>query len=135
MYRNLFYLTSHSCPNCGMTIECDTPRHGKRGEGAWYSQKIKKLSQGHTLALEILKGHDSYETGLGLTDVWKKTRDYCLQNNLRVPTKQGMSGRLSELAGLGMVRSENNQIRLVDSESHQFRFEKQPRWFLSNPSH
>ena len=114
-----------------MTIECDAPRHGKRGEGAWYSGKIKKLNRMHILALGVLEGHDSFDKGLGLTDVWKKARDYCLQNNLRVPTKQGMSGRLSELAGLGMVRSENNQIRLVDPESHQFRFEKSPRWFLA----
>src|SRR5437867_3451565 len=127
-------MTSHSCPNCGMTIECDTPRHGKRGTGAHYSDKIKKLNRTHNLALVALEGHDSFEKGLGLTEVWKRVREYCLVNSFKVPTKQGLSGRLSELQGLGMVRSENNQIRLVGQQSQQYRFEKQPRWFLSPSS-
>src|SRR5882672_5921532 len=124
-------MTSHSCPNCGMSISCDTPRHGPRGSGAHYADRIRKLNRTHNHAQVALEGHDSFDRGLGLTEVWKRVREYCLANNFRVPTKQGMSGRLSELAGLGMVRSENNQIRLTDQQSQQYRFEKQPRWFLS----
>jgi hypothetical protein len=119
-----------------MSIECDSPRHGKRGTGAHYADRIKQLGNMHKLALDVMQIHDvrNYETGMGLTSLWKLVRQHAINTDQPIPTKQGLSGRLSELQGLGMVRSENNQIRLVDSASQQFRFEKSPRWFLSNSS-
>jgi len=121
-----------------MNIPCDTPRHGPRGSGAHYADRIKKLNRTHNLALLVLRarGAVSYEKGLGLSEIWRQAREMCLTMKYagKVPTKQGLSGRLSELQGLGMVRSENNQVRLVDRDSHQFRYEKQPRWFLATSS-
>jgi|SRR6267378_30886 len=116
-----------------MTIECDTPRHNPRGTGAHYSGRIRKLGRGHELALEVLreKHADTFQAGLTLSQVWLQAKDICTVKNLRWPTKQGLSGRLSELQGLGLVRSENNQIRLMDQQSQQYRFEKSPRWFLA----
>jgi len=124
-------MTSHSCPNCGLAFECDAPRHASRGSGAHYSDRIRKLNRTHELALGILKekGAVDYEHGLGLTEIWKRAWDRRQQSGF-VPTKQGLSGRLSELTGLGMVKTQSH-VQLVDSESMQFRAEKQPRWFLA----
>jgi hypothetical protein len=130
-----------TCPSCGFEItkcpQCGYatiffPRHAPRGSGAHYANRIGRLTRTHQLALDALnfKGARSYETGIGLTDVWKTARDFAIAKGNRIPTKQGMSGRLSELAGLGMVRTES-QVRLVAPESMQFRAGKAPRWFLA----
>jgi hypothetical protein len=78
---------------------------------------------------------DSFETGLPLTEVWKQAREDCLRMGWKVPTKQGMSGRLSELQGLGYVKSVHNQVRLFDKDSQRYRFEQRPRWFIPKSPH
>ena len=129
-----------TCPSCGFQVtncpECGYatiffPRHGKRGEGAHYGNRISKLDRTHELALGILKeaGAVDYQHGLGLSQIWKIAWDRRQLSGF-VPTKQGISGRLSELAGLGMVKTQSH-VQLVDSESMSFRAEKQPRWFLA----
>ena len=70
-----------------------------------------------------------YQHGLGLSQIWKIAWNKRESSGF-VPTKQGISGRLSELAGLGMVKTQSH-VQLMDSESMQFRSEKQPRWFLA----
>jgi len=72
----------------------------------------------------------SYENGLTLSQVWLHAREICTAKKTHWPTKQGLSGRLSELTGLGMVKTQSH-VQLVDSESMQFRADKQPRWFLA----
>jgi hypothetical protein len=72
----------------------------------------------------------SYEKGMGLTEVWRSVREACISQNWKIPTKQGVSGRLSELAGLGKVRTESH-VQLVNEESMQFRSRKDPKWFLA----
>ena len=130
-----------TCPSCGFEVtrcpQCGYaatffPRHGKRGEGAHYGNRIAKLTATHRLALDALyfKGAKTYETGMGLTELWKIARDFAIAKGNRIPTKQGISGRLSELCGMGMVRTQSH-VQLVDQESMQFRAEKQPRWFLA----
>jgi len=129
-----------TCPSCGFQItqcpECGYattffPRHGKRGEGAHYGNRISRLNRTHELALGILKeaGAVDYQHGLGLSQIWKIAWNKRESSGF-VPTKQGISGRLSELAGLGMVKTQSH-VQLVDSGSMQFRADKQPRWFLS----
>lgn len=125
----------HTCPACGYEFECEAPRHGERGTGAHYASRIKHLNHGHLLVLSVLKDAHAvtFETGLRLSDVWYRARDYSTKENKRWPTKQGLSGRLSELQGLGQVKSMNNKVRLVDPASQKYRFESQQRWFLTQP--
>ncbi len=86
----------------------------------------------HRLALTVLKNHDSWEKGLGLTQAWKNAVELCKETGQKWPTKQGLSGRLSELQGLGLVRSERNKVRIVDYGAMQYRYEREPRWFLAS---
>src|SRR5207249_9822642 len=109
------------CPQCGYATTF-FPRHGPRGQGAHYSQRIKRLNPTHQLALQVLKEHgaDCYEKGMGLTDIWLRVRDIVQQTrNAHMPTKGGISGRLSELQGLGMVKSQHNHVEIVDRDSMQ----------------
>ena|SRR2546422_598574 len=119
------------CPNCGYATTF-FPRHAPRGSGAHYSHRIMKLNRSHELALEVLKTQHAtnYESGLTLSQVWLRAREICNDKKIRWPTKQGLSGRLSELTGLGMVKTQGH-VQLVDPESYQFRAEHQPRWFLA----
>jgi len=124
------------CPQCGYATTF-FPRHGKRGEGAHYAKRISKLGRGHELALEVLRSQhaEDFQSGLTLSAVWLCAKEICTTKQLHWPTKQGLSGRLSELQGLGYVKSVSNQVRLFDKESQQYRFEHRPRWFIPKSPH
>src|SRR5438876_635581 len=122
-----------TCPcGCNYSFEVEVQRHAPRGSGAHYGNRISKLNRTHELALGILKeaGAVDYQHGLGLSQIWKIAWNRREQSGF-VPTKQGISGRLSELQGLGMVKSQHNHVELVDRESMQFRDKERSRWFLS----
>jgi len=71
------------------------------------------------------------ESGLGLSPLWLKTRRFCKDTKTAIPTKGGLSGRLSELSGLGLVASAPNETELVDAPTMQFRARHKSRWFLT----
>jgi len=64
------------------------------------------------------------KTGLSLTEVWRGVRRLCLDIKQAVSTKSGLSGRLSELAGLGLVISAPIETELVDESTMKFQATK-----------
>ncbi len=129
--------TTVVCSNCGHLNQVNVGqiriRSNPRGTGAHYASKITKFGPGHSLCLATLNAAkaQSFESGLGLNDVWHKIRQFCNDNGRRVPTKGGTVGRLSELQGLGLVTSARNEIELTDPETMSFRPSSVNRWFLT----
>src|SRR5437870_13014738 len=48
-----------------------------------------------------------------------------------IPSRGGLSGRLSELSGLGLVAYAPNETELVDEASMKFRAPQKSRWYLT----
>ena len=115
-----------------------------RGSGWKGAGRIKRLNRTQVLALRVLIDGiggfpaTDFNSGMELTDAWKAVRDIVLRETpkdmpLRVPTKQGVSGRLCELQGLHLTVSENNIVELQDAESMRFRGQRhKQRWFLAD---
>ncbi len=118
------------CPGCGRPYEGRTNR---RGTGAYYASEISQLGPGHLLCLAVLNSTKarSFESGLRLHKLWLATRQFCESIGRRVPTKGGLSGRLSELSGLGLVASAPNETELIDPASMKFRSREKSRWYLT----
>lgn len=130
------------CPQCGNSFKVKTLYRAlqPRGMGAKYASQITRLSAMHKKALKalVLLGAKDFNSGAELTDVWAKVRELCFAGPVpegktaKVPTKQGLSGRLSELQGLHLTSCYDNRIRLEDPETMKFRGRKHfQRWFLS----
>lgn len=117
----------------------------KRGTGAEYATKITHLNAAHVDALKVLSigfGTQAkpipaidFNSGMELTDVWAKVRELRFDNGIhKIPTKQGMSGRLSELQNVKphpLTHSEDNHISQEDKESQSYRGKKHfQRWYL-----
>lgn len=122
------------CPKCGSDVTVHRRSHNPRGTGARYASQITRLNRMHELCLEVLRANKCYDfnSGLSLTDVWLKIRELCTERHIPIPTKQGVSGRLSELQGLGCTKSQYNRIELVDRQSMSFRAPKgSERWILT----
>jgi hypothetical protein len=123
-----------TCPACGHQYETPLRRHSPQGTGAFYAIEMTKLGRAHCLCLTILNTAKAYNfnSGLPLHPLWLRIRQFCLDTKQRVPSKAGIGGRLSELQGLGFVRSARNQVVLEDSETMSFRHERnQQRWYLT----
>jgi len=123
-----------TCPKCGHQFDEPLRRHSPHGTGAFYASEIAKLGRAHSLCLAILnmaKACD-FDSGLGLSALWPRIRQFCLDTKQSVPTKAGIAGRMSELQGLGFVRSARNEVSLEDPETMQFRHERNTqRWYLT----
>ena len=111
------------CPNCGKTfsLNLDIPSQPK-GVGAHYARKIKKLSPLHRQILEILKKY-------GELPKWRIGRILFEEYGRRV-SGNSLSGRLSELLGMGLVSCKRTEVRVYDKKQQKYRFVKKPVWSI-----
>ncbi len=123
------------CPYCGNAIllPIRRVRGNPKGTGAHYARKIRRFSATHQLCLIILNIAKAYtlESGMTLTQIWLKARDFCLDAGLKVRAKGTLTGRLSELLALGLVESAPNIIDLRDRDTMTMRHREPPRWYLT----
>jgi hypothetical protein len=110
------------CPKCGHKFVVEVPREQKKGEGAHYAEKIRKLSPLHEEILEILALHGP---------LTKAKIGGILADRGRRVSGNSLSGRLSELAGLGLVECKYTEVRLYDAKTMKFRFVERPVWHLT----
>jgi hypothetical protein len=110
------------CPKCGHRFTVKVPREKPKGEGAHYAEKIKKLSPLHYEILYVLAVKGS---------LTKSRIGGILAERGRRVSGNSLSGRLSELAGLGYVECEYTRVKLYDAKSMKFRFVRKPVWRLT----
>ena len=106
------------CPRCGCEFEVDLTK----GKGAHYAQEIRKLSPLHLDILEILDLHGPCT---------KKRLGAILAEKGRRVSGNSLSGRLSELLGMGLVEVERTAVREVDPETKAYRFVRKPVWRIT----
>ena len=113
------------CPECGHAWQIRVTRQNKKGEGAYYGSQIKKLTPQHQLIIDVLKFENVYEDIVGLPwhKIYPLCRETAINRQMKIPTSKGLSGRLSELVGAGIVETAPNPniIDLKDRDSMQFR--------------
>lgn len=102
--------------------------HRAKGEYAIY--KVKKLRQINFGILEVLNEAGKPLTSRALTSLIHKKRKARGEKGYK---SQGqISGRLSEMGRIGLVRMFYAKVRLVDQEAMQFRFRKTPHWEITS---
>jgi hypothetical protein len=115
------------CKNCGVEIE--VPTINRKGQGAAYAGQIKTLGPMRTTILEILSdvGADSMHKSVPKKLIAAKVYD----KGIKI-SGNALSGRLSELLGMGLVRMVHRQIMLHHPKGEfKFRPKKIPCWYLS----
>jgi len=110
------------CPKCGHTFIVEVPREREKGEGAHYAEKIRKLTPLHEEILEILALYGP---------LTKSRLGGILAERGRRVSGNSLSGRLSELAGLGLVECKYAKVKLYDVKTMKFRFARKPVWHLT----
>jgi hypothetical protein len=110
------------CPKCGHKFIVEVPREREKGEGAHYAERIRKLSPLHEEILEILALYGP---------LTKAKIGGILADRGRRVSGNSLSGRLSELAGLGLVECKYTEVRLYDAKTMKFRFVERPVWHLT----
>jgi len=101
----------------------------KKGQGAWYAPLIAELGKTRELILEVLKEqYPKWITSWHLTYLVNRQRKRKGLKNLAFGT---ISGRLSELLGLGYVQMSNEEIELYDSELMSFGWPEKPTWKIA----
>jgi repressor of nif and glnA expression len=110
------------CPKCGHRFVVEVPREREKGEGAHYAEKIRKLSPLHIEILQILAEKGS---------LTKARIGGILAERGRRVSGNSLSGRLSELAGLGYVECKYTRVKLYDAKRMVFRFVKKPVWEIT----
>jgi len=110
------------CPYCHQAFYVDVPLARSKGSGAHYAKEISKLSPLHLEILEILA-----ENG----PLTKRKLGALLAKRGRRVSGNSLSGRLSELLGMGLVRCYRTEVREIDPETKQFRFVKKPVWEIT----
>ena len=101
-----------TCPKCGHKFVVKVKRERPKGWGAHYADKIKKLSPLHIEILKILREHGPQPK--------RKIQGYLFEKGIRV-SGNSLSGRLSELAGMGMVECEVDRVLIYDRERMEYR--------------
>ena len=115
------------CPNCGAGIEVQAIN--RKGQGAAYAGQIKTLGPMRITILEILSdvGAISMQTSIP-----KKFIGAMIFNKGIKISGNALSGRLSELLGMGLVKMVHRQIKLHHPEGEfKFRPKKIPCWYLA----
>jgi len=110
------------CPKCGHRFVVRVPRERPKGEGAHYAEKIKKLSPLHEEILQILALYGP---------LTKSRLGGILAERGRRVSGNSLSGRLSELAGLGLVECKYAEVKLYDAKTMKFRFVEKPVWRIT----
>ncbi len=111
-----------TCPHCGRKFVVKVPRERRKGQGAHYAWKIRRLSRLHEEILKILWEHGALPK--------RKIQGYLFERGIRV-SGNSLSGRLSELAGLGYIECEMEEVALWDRDRMMYRFRKTPVWYLT----
>lgn len=110
------------CPYCGRWLVVEVPRERPKGAGAHYAHRIRRLSPLHVEILRVLRE-------LGPMPK-RRIQGALFDRGVRV-SGNSLSGRLSELAGMGYVECRTERVRLLDRESMRFRFRRTPVWYLT----
>lgn len=102
--------------------------HRAKGEYAIY--KVKKLRPINFDILEVLKETGEPLTSRAATSLVHKKRKARREKGYK---SQGqISGRLSEMGRIGLVRMFYAKVRLVDEETMEFNFRKTPHWEITD---
>ncbi|RLE86802.1 MAG: hypothetical protein DRJ67_06355 [Thermoprotei archaeon] len=110
------------CPYCKQAFYVDVPLERRKGAGAHYAKQIKKLSPLHEEILQLLAEYGPCT---------KRRLGGLLAQRGRRISGNSLSGRLSELLGMGLVKCYRTEVREVDPETKKFRFVKKPVWELT----
>ncbi|MDE1854503.1 MAG: hypothetical protein KGI38_12265, partial [Thaumarchaeota archaeon] len=117
------------------SVNLGLPHQNRKGTGAHYASKIKKLGPARAEALSVLieYGAKDYATGLTTDQVAQHAREGREWRHVPYPEDlaHSLGGRLSELQGLKLVRSETNAVELKDDAEQKFRTMGGERWFLT----
>jgi len=111
-----------TCPRCGQRFTVDVSRERPKGAGAHYGKEIRRLTPLHLEILGILA-----ESG----ECTKRRIGAILAERGRRVSGNSLSGRLSELLGMGLVTCRRTKVREVDPETKSFRFVKKPVWSIT----
>jgi len=113
-----------TCPKCGHKFRVPAViRQEPRGQGAWYAYKIKKLGRIHVEILRLLE-----EENRPLTK--RQIQGLLVRRGIKVGGYT-ISGRLSELLGLGYVGMERTKVKLWDEETQTWKWVKKPVWWIT----
>jgi len=110
------------CPHCGHVFTVDILRENPKGRGAHYAKEIEQLSPLHMEILRIL-----HEVGPGT----KRKVGAILAQRGHAVSGNSLSGRLSELRGLGLVTMRYQEVKVYDKKTMTFRFKRTPVWSLT----
>jgi len=110
------------CPYCHQPFYIDVSVERTKGSGAHYASEIKRLTPLHEEILQVLA-----ECGPST----KRRIGAILAERGRRVSGNSLSGRLSELLGLGLVVCYRTKVREVDPETKTYRFVLKPVWALS----
>jgi hypothetical protein len=113
------------CPcGCDHWFKVQIDRQNRKGEGAYYSSRMTKLSPQHQLILDVFSFFNVSDELVGWPwhRVYRECAETAKMREMRIPTSKGLSGRLSELVGAKLVECTTpNEIELRDAETMQFR--------------
>ncbi|RLE85123.1 MAG: hypothetical protein DRJ67_09430 [Thermoprotei archaeon] len=112
-----------TCPKCGHKFVVKVPRERRKGMGAHYADRIRKLSPLHREILKILWEHGALPK--------RKIQGHLFERGIRV-SGNSLSGRLSELAGMGYIECEWSEVAIWDRDKMMYRFRKTPVWYLTS---
>jgi len=110
------------CPHCGHTFTVDILRENPKGRGAHYASQIEVLSPLHMEILKILA-----QVG----PATKRRIGAILAERGHKVSGNSLSGRLSELRGLGLISMRYEEVKVYDRKTMQFRFKRTPVWYLT----
>jgi len=98
-----------------------------KGQGAWYAAHITRLTTLHheILVLLKLKGPQTKQAITKLLNEKRRASKQTLIGGFSV------SGRLSELLGLGLLNMRYEKVRLYDRATQTYRHPKKPVWSLT----
>ena len=95
-----------------------------KGSGAYYACKIERISATHAAILMVLAAHPR--------ERYTRSKIAYLLAKKGVHLKDDtISGRLSELLGLGYVSMTHERVRVLDKKSMTYRFVRKPLWQIT----
>lgn len=100
-----------------------------KGQGAWYASLIQELGETRILILKVLKKqYPRWLTSWHITYLVNCERK---AKGLKNFAFGSISGRLSELLGLGYVQMSNEDVEMYDEEVMAFGWPEKPTWRIS----
>ena len=122
------------------SVNVGIPHQNKKGTGAHYVGRIRRLGRGRAEALIALQDSKAYDYASGMTTdaVARFVRETREIEHIPVAATfdlaHSIGGRLSELLGLGLVQSATNVVAMKDYDEQKFRTgdgRGEQRWFLT----